>query len=109
MDERIKKQIRLVLGDDNEGILAKLDTGEWLSPEDLQLIRDANKIHVNEATNLNGRQEEAVSLENWLEQRMELSMDEAMKVLEQWLDRDPKTPALVYRALHTLWEEATPW
>ena len=31
-----------------------------------------------------------------------------MQILEQWLDEDARTPARVYRALHTLWEEATP-
>ena len=31
-----------------------------------------------------------------------------MTILEEWLDRDPKTPTRVYRAVHTLWEEATP-
>jgi len=136
MDEQIKEQIRFVLEDDDEGlraavgaesdldaenrqmnqelidrheqILAKLDRGELLNQEDFHLIRDANAIHVNDVENLNGRHKEALALEGWLDQRMELSKDEAMDVLEEWLDRDAAASARVYRALHALWEEATP-
>ena len=136
MNPTIADQVRFVLEDDNElmraglergsdlsaenqqmnreliqrheEILAKLDRGEVLSQEDLQLVRDANEIHLNDAANLNGRHKEAVELSLWLDNMVELSMDEAMKILEDWLDRDPQTPARVYRALHTLWEEATP-
>ena len=136
MNKTIKDQIIFVLKDDNEGmrvasapdsdldpenkqmnreliqrheeILAKLDRGEVLSQEDLVLVRDANEIHVNDAANLNGRHEEAIELDVWLGNMVELSMNEAMKILEDWLDRDPKTPTRAYRALHTLWEEATP-
>jgi hypothetical protein len=135
MDKQIKEQIRFVLEDDNElmraalgedsdldvenkqmnqeligrheQILAKLDRGELLSQEDLKLIRDANAIHVNDVANLNGRYKEALALEEWLDQRMELSKDEAMKILEQWLDKHSSTPARVYTALHALWEETT--
>lgn len=136
MDQAIREQVRFVLEDDNElmraatesdsdlsaenkqmnrelikrheQILAKLDNDELLSQQDLQLIRDANGIHVNDEENLNGRHKQAVELDNWLDNMMELSKDEAMRILEQWLDRDPETPLKVYRALHTLWEEATP-
>jgi hypothetical protein len=134
MNQAIQDQVRFVLADDNElmtaaldgdldeenkqmnreliqrheEILAKLDRGEALSQEELVLVRDANEIHVNDGLNLNGRHKEALALEDWLDHMMELSMEEAMKILEEWLDRDPKTPAKVYRALHTLWEEATP-
>jgi hypothetical protein len=136
VNKTIKDQIIFVLKDDNEGmrvasapdsdldpenkqmnreliqrheeILAKLDRGEVLSQEDLVLVRDANEIHVNDAANLNGRHEEAIELDVWLGNMVELSMNEAMKILEDWLDRDPKTPTRAYRALHTLWEEATP-
>jgi hypothetical protein len=92
----------------HEQILAKLDKGELLSQEDLQLIRDANEIHVNDTGSLGGHHKEAIALEDWLDKMMELSKEEAVKTLEEWLDRDSKTPARVYRALHTLWEEATP-
>jgi len=34
--------------------------------------------------------------------------EQAMRILEDWLGRDSSVPARVYRALHTLWEEATP-
>jgi len=136
MNRAIKEQIRFVLDDDNElmtaavsrtsdldednkqmnrelikrheEILAKVDRGEGLSQEDLILVRDANEIHVNDTQNLNGRHMEAIGLEKWLDQVMLLSKEAAMKILEAWLDRDSKTPARVYRALHALWEEATP-
>ena len=136
MNQAIEDQVRFVLEDDNElmraacapdsdlddenkqmnreliqrheEILAKLDRGEVLSQEDLVLVRDANEIHANDGLNLNGRHKEAMALEDWVDNMIELSMDQAMKILEGWLDRDPKTPTRVYRALHTLWEEATP-
>ena len=136
MNRHIKEQIRFVLDDDNElmtaalgpdsdldeenkqmnrelikrheEILAKLDRGEVLDQEDLQLVRAANEIHVDDALNLNGRHKQAVKLDAWLDNMIELSMEQAMRILEEYLDRDPKTPAKVYRALHTLWEEATP-
>ena len=136
VDSAIKEQIVFALEDDNElmqaaigkdsdldpedqqmnrelikrhrEILAKLDRGEPLSQEDLLLIHDANEIHVNDAIDLGGRHQEALALDEWLDNMMELSMEKAMAILEDWLDRDPKTPARAYRALHTLWEEATP-
>jgi hypothetical protein len=63
---------------------------------------------VNDSENLGEHHVEALVLEEWLDMMIELSKNEAMRVLEEWLDRDAKTPARVYRALHTLWEEATP-
>jgi len=134
MNAAIKKHIQFVLEDDSEvmsaaltgdlddenkrmnralikrheAILAKLDNGKTLSQEDLQLIRDANEIHLNDGANLNGHHRQAVKLDRWLDHMMELDKDKAMQILEQWLDRDARTPARVYRALHTLWEEATP-
>lgn len=134
MNPAIKEQIRFVLEDDNEvmaaalesdldeenkqmnpeliqrhnQIRAKLDRDEMPSQEDLQLIRDANEIHLNDSDNLNGRHAQAVELDRWLDNMTELGKGEAMRILEEWLDRDPHTPAKVYRAFHTLWEEATP-
>lgn len=134
MNDRIKEMIRFVLEDDNElmtaalngdldeenkqmnreliqeheQILAKLDRGQVLSQEDLILVRDANEIHVNDALDLGGHHKQALALAEWLDQMMELSRDAAMRVLEEHLDRDPRTPARVYRALRMLWEEATP-
>jgi len=134
MNRAMKRHIRFVLQDDNEVmsaaltgdldeenkrmnrelikqheiILAKLDRDETFSQADLQLIRDANEIHLNDAANLNGHHRQAVKLDRWLDHRMELDKEKAMQILEQWLDKDARTPARVYRALHTLWEEATP-
>ena len=39
---------------------------------------------------------------------MELSAEEAFGILERHLNSNSHTPALVFRALHTLWEEITP-
>ena len=134
MNQAIKEQIKFVLEDDNElmtaalggdldeenkqmnreliqkheEILAKLEKNKLLSQEDLQFIRDANEIHLNDSGNLVGHHKQAVKLNDWLEKMTELSKKEAMKILEEHLDKDSHTPAKVYRALHTLWEEATP-
>jgi hypothetical protein len=134
MDKGIKEQVRFALEDDNElmsaalngdldeqnkqmnrelikrhkQILVKLEKSEQLSQKDLQLVRDANEIHFNDKANLNGRHEEAMKLNDWLDNMTEMSKDEAMKILEEYLDRDCQAPARVYRALHTLWEESTP-
>jgi len=135
MDEEIKRQIVFVLDDDNEvmtagldkdsglsrenrrmnrelikrheAILAKVENADRLTQEDLVLIRNANEIHVNDVQNLNGHHRQAMALDDWLDNMIELSKEEAMKILEAHLDRESKTPAKVYRALHTLWEEAT--
>jgi len=134
MNPEIREQIRFVIEDDNEvmsaaltsdldeenkrmnralikqheAILAKLDNCEIFSQTDLQLIRDANEIHLNDGANLNGHHKQAVKLDRWLDHMMEFDKEKAMQILEQWLDKDPRTPARIYRALHTLWEEATP-
>ena len=136
MNPEISEQIRSVLEDDNEvmtaalasdsdldaenkqmnrelikrhkAIIAKVEKGKWPTQAELQLIRDANEIHLNDEDNLNGRHAQAVKLNDWLDQMTEFSKNEAMKILEQYLDKDPHTPVQVYRALHTLWEEATP-
>jgi len=132
MEDRIQEQIRFVLEDGNEGmqavldpdsdlddenkqmnreliqqheqILAKLDRDEPLSQEDLAFVRDANEIHVNDSLNLGGRHRQAVALDKWLDQVIEMSAQEAMRVLERWLDRNSRTPTRVPKALHTLQE-----
>ena len=107
LDEQNKRMNRELIKR-HETILAKLDNGQTFSQDDLQLIRDANEIHLNDGANLNGHHKQAVKLDRWLDHMMELDKDKAMQILEQWLDKDARTPARVYRALHTLWEEATP-
>ena len=107
LDAENKQMNRQLIARHNE-ILGKLDGGVALSQDDLQLIRDANQIHLNDAEELYGHHRQAVELNVWLDNVIELSKNEAMRILERWLDKDPKTPARVYRALHTLWEEATP-
>jgi len=136
MDDKIKEQIVFVLEDDNEvmtaalepdsdldkenkemnrqllkeheKIISKVEKGQELTQKDLVLIRDANEIHLNDEIDINGHHKQAVLLNEWLEQRIELTKEQAMKILEEHLDRDSQTPARVYRALHMLWEEATP-
>jgi hypothetical protein len=136
MNRTIRKQIVFALEDDNEmmtaaldpgsdldkenkrlnrllikrhkAILTKIEKGQALTQEDLVLIRDANEIHVNDVQNLNGRHRQAMALDEWLDNMIELSKEEAMKILETHLDKDTHTPVKVYRALHTLWEGATP-
>ena len=134
MNESIREQVRFVLEDDDElmtaalnsdldeenkqmnrglikqheAIIAKVEKGKQLTQLDLQLIRDANEIHLNDEDKLNGHHAEAVKLNDWLDNMTEFSKEEAMKILEEYLDRDSHAPARVYRALHTLWEESTP-
>jgi len=136
LDKEIERHVRFVLEDDNEvmavasepgsdlddenkrmnielirqheKILDRIDRGKRLTKRDVELIRDANEIHLNDEDNVAGHHREAVALNEWLEQRIGLSKEEAMKLLEEHLDRDSHTPAKVYRALHTLGEEVTP-
>ena len=136
MDEIIKQQIIFVLEDDNEmmqsaispdsdldkenkqmnrdliaehnRIIEKVEKGEQLTQHDLQLIRDANEIHLNDENNIARHHDQAVELEHWFDLMTEMSAKEAFQVLEKHLDKDLHTPAIVFRALHTLWEEITP-
>jgi hypothetical protein len=136
MNQAITETIRFVLEDDNEGmqaaiepdsdldpdnkqmnreliqsheqILAKLDRDEALSQDDLVLIRDANKIHVNDTLDLGEHHKQALVLGEWLTSMMEIDRQTAVRILKQWLDRDSHTPARVHRALHVLGAEAIP-
>ena len=136
MNPEIREQIKFVLEDDNEvmtaalasdsdldaenkqmnrelikkheAIIAQVEKGKWPTQAELQLIRYANEIHLNDEDNLNCRYAQAVKLNDWLDHMAELSKNEAMKILEQYLDKNPHVPIKVYRALHILWEEATP-
>jgi len=121
MNRKIRKQIVYALEDDNEMMTAALDSDSDLDKENkrfnrllinrheaILLIRDANEIHVNDVQNINGRNRQAKALDEWLDNMTELSKEQAMKILEEHLDKNTHTPAKVYRALHTLWEEATP-
>lgn len=107
LDEENKRLNRLLIKR-HESILTKIEKGQALTQEDLVLIRDANEIHVNDVQNLNDRHRQAMALDEWLDNMIELSKEQAMKILEEHLDKNTHTPAKVYRALHTLWEEATP-
>ena len=136
MEKEIKEQIIFVLEDDNEvmtsalspdsgldtenklmntelikkheAIINKVKKNRPLAQDDLQLVRDANEIHLNDIINLNGRYKQAVELDNWLDLMMQLSVKQAFDILEKHLHEDSHTPAIVFRALHTLWEEITP-
>ena len=136
MDEEIKQQIVFVLDDDNEvmtvaldpdsdldeqnkkmnreliqkheKIIGKVERGELLTQDDLQLIRDANEIHLNDTDNLQEHQQQTLALNDWLDQMTELTKEQAMDILQQHLDKDSHTSVKAYRALHTLWEESTP-
>jgi hypothetical protein len=107
LDEENKRFNRLLINR-HEAILTKVEKAQALTQEDLVLIRDANEIHVNDVQNINGRHRQAKALDEWLDNMTELSKEQAMKILEEHLDKNTHTPAKVYRALHTLWEEATP-
>lgn len=88
----------------HEQMIAKVEQGEKLTQNELQLIRDSNEIHLNDTANIQEHYQQAVELNEWLDRHIELNKDGAMKILERHLDKDSGTPARVYRALHTLWE-----
>jgi hypothetical protein len=122
MNKEIRRQIVFVLEDDNEimavalnsdldaqnkqmnrelikkheKILAKLDKSKLLSEEDLQFVRDANEMHLNDEDNLNGRHKEAVELNKWLDVMMELTAKQAFEILEKHLHDYSHTPAVVF-------------
>jgi len=106
MKKAIKEQILFVLEDDNEVMTAALDSdldeenkemnrdlikeheriiekvenGEQLTALDLQLIHDANEIHLNDEIDLGQHHKQAVMLDKWLE---------AQKAKKRpWLDKD---------------------
>jgi len=108
LDEE-NKQMNRDLIKEHEKVIAKINKKENLSKKDLNLIRDANEIHLNDIDNFQEHHNQAVELNKWLDKQAgEPTKDEAMKVLEKHLDKDKNTPPIVYRALHNLWEEATP-
>jgi len=114
MNKEIKQQILFVLEDDNEvmtaglssdlseenkqmnralikqhkAIIAKVEKGKQLTQVELQLIWDANEIHLNDEGNINGHHKQAVRLNEWLDKMTELTKEQAMKILEKHLDKD---------------------
>ena len=106
MGEGIRKQVLFVLEDDNEVMTAALEPGsdlddenkkmnrelikehekiigivergEPLTQHDLDLIRDANEIHLNDVANVQGHYKQAVKLDEWLERRMKVSKEKGM-------------------------------
>ncbi len=106
LDEE-NKQMNRELIKKHEAIIAGVEKGGKLTQEDLLLIRDANEIHLYDQDNINGHHKQAVRLNDWLDKMIELTKEQAMKILEEHLDKNEQTPAKVYRALHTLWEEST--
>ncbi|MBE0536748.1 MAG: hypothetical protein IH624_13860 [Phycisphaerae bacterium] len=133
MNDWIKRQIRIVLEDDNElmaaalrgdldeeqkqvnrelsrkhhRILEMLGSGVRLSQDDLQLIRDANDIHYNDMNNLGGHHAQAVLLEQWLDRMCDLSR-QAVGVFEQFLCDDSNASSEARQAAETLRHETTP-
>lgn len=99
------KQMNRELIKQHKVIIAKVEKDEPLTQLDLQLIRDANEIHLNDEADLNGRHKQAVKLDKWLDKMTEMPPKKAFEILEEYLHKDFDTPALVFRALHTLWEE----
>ena len=106
--DKENKEMNRALIKEHERIIKKVEAGEQLTELDLTLIRDANEIHLNDQENLAGHHRQAVVLDEWLKSHGAMTVEEAMEILEQHLDRDPDTPSLVYSALHWLWEAATP-
>jgi len=107
LDEE-NKQMNHELIKKHRAIIDKVQKNQQLTQHNLRLIRDANEIHLNDEINSSGHHEQAIELDNWLDLMIELPAKQAFEILEDHLHRDSGTPVLVFRALHTLWEEVTP-
>lgn len=64
-EENRQMNIELILR--HEQIINKVQTGDNLTNEDLQLIMDANEIHYNDTEDIVGHHKMAVELKNWLD------------------------------------------
>ena len=71
LDEE-NKQMNRELIKQHEQIIDRVGKGEPLTQLDLQLIRDANEIYVNDEINLGGHHQQAVILDSWLMKQMEV-------------------------------------
>jgi hypothetical protein len=75
LDEQNKKMNRELIRE-HEQIIAKVEDGEELTRHDLDLIRDANEIHLNDAENLQEHHREAVMLDKWLQRQRKTTKEE---------------------------------
>ncbi len=66
LDEE-NKQMNRELIEEHRKILNKLDENKPLTKDDLELIHDANEIHLNDENNCNGHYTQAVQLNKFLE------------------------------------------
>ena len=96
------KQMNRDLIKEHDRIIEKVEKGEQLTQHDLQLIRDANEIHVNDEANISGHHARAIELDHWLDLMNEMPAKQAFEILEKHLDKGSHTPAIVLRALHIL-------
>ena len=64
------KQMNRELIKKNETIISKVNKGLPLTEDDLDLIRYANEIDVNDSVNTRGHHKEALELGKWLEQKL---------------------------------------
>lgn len=65
LDEKNKKMNRALIKKHDQ-IIEKVNKGKKLSMLDLQLIKDANEIDVNDEINLREHHKQAVKLDGWL-------------------------------------------
>ena len=77
LDDENRKMNRELIKE-HEKIIDKVESGERLTNHDLDLIRDANEIHVNDVENLAGHHSEAVRLNEWLEKKAKVSEHKKM-------------------------------
>ncbi len=107
LDEE-NKQMKRVLINQHQVIIEKVKKNQIPSQHQLQLIRDANEIHLNDTDIINGNHSQAVELDRWLDMIMKIPTKRAFDILQKHLDKDKETPAIILRALHALWEEIIP-
>jgi hypothetical protein len=68
LDEEDKQMNRELIRE-HERIIIKVENGEELTRYDLDLIRDANEIHLNDGGNLQEHHREAAILDKWLQRQ----------------------------------------
>lgn len=64
------KQMNRELIEKHNVIIGKLENDEELTSEDLQLIRDANEMDVNDEENIREHHFEGIELQEWLDKEM---------------------------------------
>jgi len=105
MEKEIKEQIIFVLEDDNEVMTSALSPDSGLDTENKLMNTELIKKHeaiINKVKKNRPLAQEHLQL---VRGANEIHLND---IIKKHLHEDSHTPAIVFRALHTLWEEITP-